>query len=263
MRIAREKGVKRDDILNQADAFDPLHPVTGELVRSMFNKDGTRAASRTAMADTLRQYARSAATEAEPKGLLPGDKGLSPLEILKAINDARDAAAGKKGAKAPGQGGLFDAGREGGPILKPVPKDWRFDAEPATPDGASTLTLKDAAGAVQYKAQILEDSPGVFGLGQVENISRSQRGIGAAFYRDIADHVNALGGKLYVGIDATPPRGPCMSRWIKQGHFVKSRPKKSSRINQDRLTRLGCPPRKCAPKSRTGTSTKSCRENRA
>jgi hypothetical protein len=108
VRIAREKGVKRDDILNQADAFDPLHPVTGELVRSMFNKDGTRAASRTAMADTLRQYARSAATEAEPKGLLPGDKGLSPLDILKAINDARDAAIGKKGAKAPGQGGLFD-----------------------------------------------------------------------------------------------------------------------------------------------------------
>jgi hypothetical protein len=95
--------------------------------------------------------------------------------------------------------------RASGPVFKPVPKDWRFDAEPATPDGYSTLTLKDAAGAVQYKAQILEDSPGVFGLGQVENISRSQRGIGPAFYRDIADHVNALGGKLYVGIDATPP----------------------------------------------------------
>jgi hypothetical protein len=111
VRIARERGIKRDDILNQSDAFDPLHPITAELIRTMHNPAGTRAASRTAMADTLRQYARVAASEAEPKGLLPGNKPLTPEQILKGINDARDAAAATKGKAPPGQGGLLDAER--------------------------------------------------------------------------------------------------------------------------------------------------------
>lgn len=90
-----------------------------------------------------------------------------------------------------------------GPGIKPIPTDWHLETEPGGADGYTKLMLKDEDGTVHYQAQIVEDSPGVYGLSQIENMSRAEKGIGPAFYREIADHVNDMGSKLYVGIDAT------------------------------------------------------------
>ena len=94
VRAAREKKQTLSDILNQQDAFNPIDPVTAQYVRALYNPEGTRAASRASISDTLRRYAAEASNQSTEKGLF-GDEGkVTPQTALEAIVSRRGGTAG-------------------------------------------------------------------------------------------------------------------------------------------------------------------------
>lgn len=98
VRVAREKGHGLNDILNQQDAFNPIDPVTAGFVRSFYNADGTRAASRASIIDTLQRYA----DEAQKQGAGPSMFGdtVTPQQALDAVLTRRAPVPESAGAAA-------------------------------------------------------------------------------------------------------------------------------------------------------------------
>ena len=106
VRSAREKGVGRDGILNQQDAFNPLSPTTQALVKGMFNVAGTRPASRQAIAQLLRDYATEAQKQSTSAGLFGEQGKITPDKILDTF------LAKRQDNQAPQQGNLLGKAAE-------------------------------------------------------------------------------------------------------------------------------------------------------
>ena len=91
VRQGRENKWSMNDVLTQQDAFNPLDEVGKHFVRALYNQEGTRAASRPAMADVLRRYATEASRTSTGGDLLGAGAKVSPKDALAAIMARRDA----------------------------------------------------------------------------------------------------------------------------------------------------------------------------
>ena len=98
VRVAREKGRGLNDILGQQDAFNPLDPVTAGFVRSFYNADGTRTASRASIIDTLQRYADEAQRQGGGASMF-GDT-VTPQQSLNAVLSRRQPVPESAGAAA-------------------------------------------------------------------------------------------------------------------------------------------------------------------
>jgi len=100
---ARAAGTKPYDILAQMDFADPIGAVEAELIRAFYNKDLTRAASRKAVTEALRQYTQLAREARATPGLFGVEDALPPEGILQQILAERDGQ---------GQGDLLAAAED-------------------------------------------------------------------------------------------------------------------------------------------------------
>lgn len=194
VRQAREKRQKMSDVLGQQDAFNPMAPETERYVRSLYNPEGTAAASRPAMADVLRRYADEAMRQrADQSGLfegLDGNQKVTPAAALDAILKRRDeeAAARKAGVAGQGQGTLLGTGTG----LRPeaTPKGEPAGETPAASTGKPppvsgetgpapprALTPDESrAGAAAGREAYQNQGKGVGGLGETSQKRNFARG---------------------------------------------------------------------------------------
>lgn len=83
---AREKGQSVRDVLAQADAFNPIDPVTEAFIKTFYNPTLTRPASRSLVADVLRRYATEAGKQSSETGLFGADEPpVTPADILRTV----------------------------------------------------------------------------------------------------------------------------------------------------------------------------------
>lgn len=83
---AREKGQSVWDVLAQADAFNPIDPVTEAFIKTFYNPTLTRPASRSLVADVLRRYATEAGKQSSETGLFGADEPpVTPADILRTV----------------------------------------------------------------------------------------------------------------------------------------------------------------------------------
>lgn len=87
---ARKRGIKPADLLTQADAFDPIDPVTAELIRGFHNAAMTRSASRKAVSTLLQDYITEAQSQDSGPGLFGETEVRSPQSIIKDLLEQRD-----------------------------------------------------------------------------------------------------------------------------------------------------------------------------
>lgn len=92
------------------------------------------------------------------------------------------------------------------PAVRPLPDGWRVEVKNSSDDANHYMSLVGADGREHYRAHIIDNSegaPGVYSIGGIENASRVGKGLGPAFYLEAAKYVEARGGRLIVGADAT------------------------------------------------------------
>ena len=94
VRQARERGQSMNDVLNQRDMMNPLNDAARMFVRAFYNPDGTRAASREAIADTLRRYAVEANKVEKSPGLFGDSEKITPADVLRTVLSRRDEDTG-------------------------------------------------------------------------------------------------------------------------------------------------------------------------
>ena len=110
---ARAAGTKPYDILAQMDFADPINAVEAELIRMFYNKDLTRAASRKAVTDALRQYTQLAREARATPGLFGMEDAQPPEGILQQILAERDGKGqGDFLAAAEDRSALYDTDGE-------------------------------------------------------------------------------------------------------------------------------------------------------
>lgn len=92
---ARKRGIKPADLLTQTDAFDPIDPVTAELIRAFHNTAMTRSASRKAVSGLLQDYIDAAQSQDATPGLFGEVEAQSPVSIIKGLLEQRDNPNGE------------------------------------------------------------------------------------------------------------------------------------------------------------------------
>lgn len=88
-----------------------------------------------------------------------------------------------------------------------IPKELSVSATNSEGSDNHVVTLKDKDGKIHYRASVYVDpeNPGWMGFQYVNNESREHKGLGAAFYTELANYAASKGKRLLSGVEATAP----------------------------------------------------------
>lgn len=103
--------------------------------------------------------------------------------------------------------------------VRTIPTDLSVSATNSEGSDNHVVTLKDKDGKIHYRASVYVDpeNPGWMGFQYVSNESREHKGLGAAFYTELANYAASKGNRLLSGVEATAPARKVQDEMIASG----------------------------------------------
>lgn len=103
--------------------------------------------------------------------------------------------------------------------VRTIPTDLSVSATNSEGSDNHVVTLKDKDGKIHYRASVYVDpeNPGWMGFQYVSNESREHKGLGAAFYTELANYAASKGKRLLSGVEATAPARKVQDEMIASG----------------------------------------------
>lgn len=100
-----------------------------------------------------------------------------------------------------------------------IPADLSVSATNSEGSDNHVVTLKDKDGKTHYRASVYVDpeTPGWMGFQYVSNESREHKGLGPAFYTELANYAASKGKRLLSGVEATAPARKVQDEMIASG----------------------------------------------